>query len=103
MAVVVAPLADVKGERCFPGDAEAFYPRSWNNKDAHTGEVRFDMIFGERGEKKFGAPYLLARRDDLHSALHCAVPDEFIRRGHKLTALQRETDGVKLSSPMTRR
>jgi hypothetical protein len=29
---------------------ESFYPRSWNNKDYDTGEVRFDMIFGERAE-----------------------------------------------------
>lgn len=77
--------------------AEAFYPRSWNNKDAYTGEVRFDMIFGETAERKFGAPYLLAHRGDLHSALHSAVPDEFIRRGHKLTGLVQTSDGVELS------
>jgi salicylate hydroxylase/6-hydroxynicotinate 3-monooxygenase len=26
--------------------ASAFYPRSWNNREYDTGEVRFDMIFG---------------------------------------------------------
>jgi 6-hydroxynicotinate 3-monooxygenase len=57
--------------------SEAFYPRSWNNKDWRTGEIRFDMIFGETAEKKFGAPYLLAHRGDLHSALASAVPDEW--------------------------
>ena len=41
---------------------QSFYPRSWNNRDWRTGEVKFDMIFGESAEQKFGAPYLLAHR-----------------------------------------
>src|SRR4051794_14312680 len=32
---------------------QSFYPRSWNNRDWKTGEVKFDMIFGERAEAKF--------------------------------------------------
>src|SRR2546429_282545 len=55
---------------------QSFYPRSWNNRDWRTGEVKFDMIFGESAEQKFGAPYLLAHRGDLHAALAGAVPDE---------------------------
>src|SRR5260370_35250072 len=47
----------------------SFYPRSWNNRDWRTGEVKFDMIFGETAEQKFGAPYLLAHRGDLQHAL----------------------------------
>jgi 6-hydroxynicotinate 3-monooxygenase len=42
--------------------AAAFYPRSWNNRNFDTGEIRFDMIFGETAEKRYGAPYLLAHR-----------------------------------------
>jgi salicylate hydroxylase/6-hydroxynicotinate 3-monooxygenase len=59
--------------------AQSFYPRSWNNRDWRTGEIKFDMIFGESAEQKFGAPYLLAHRGDLHAALASAVPDECIR------------------------
>ncbi len=29
--------------------ASAFYPRSWNNREYDTGEVRFDMVFGRIG------------------------------------------------------
>ncbi len=76
---------------------EAFYPRSWNNKDWRTGEVRFDMIFGESAEEKFGAPYLLGHRGDLHSALASAVPSEHIRLNHKLTGLDQNGEGVALS------
>ena len=41
--------------------SETFYPRSWNNRDWRTGEVLFDMLFGQPAEDKYGAPYLLAR------------------------------------------
>jgi salicylate hydroxylase/6-hydroxynicotinate 3-monooxygenase len=77
--------------------SEAFYPRSWNNRDWRTGQIRFDMIFGESAEEKYGAPYLLAHRGDLHSALASVVPDECIKLDHKLTGMNENADGVKLT------
>jgi salicylate hydroxylase/6-hydroxynicotinate 3-monooxygenase len=77
--------------------AAAFYPRSWNNKDWRTGEVRFDQIFGPSAEEKFGAPYLLAHRGDLHQALVEAVPAESLRLSHPLVGLDESADGVRLS------
>jgi 6-hydroxynicotinate 3-monooxygenase len=77
--------------------AQSFYPRSWNNRDWKTGDVKFDMIFGESAEQKFGAPYLLAHRGDLHAALASAVPGECVRLNHKLTGLDEVADGVRLS------
>jgi len=77
--------------------AQSFYPRSWNNRDWRTGEVRFDMIFGETAERKFGAPYLLAHRGDLHAALASAVPDECIKLNHKLVGLDETGDGPRLT------
>jgi 6-hydroxynicotinate 3-monooxygenase len=77
--------------------AAAFYPRSWNNKEWDTGDVRFDMIFGEAAEERFGAPYLLGHRGDLHAALASIVPKTILRLDHKLTALEvLPDDGVKL-------
>ncbi len=76
---------------------QSFYPRSWNNRDWQTGEVKFDMIFGETAEQKFGAPYLLAHRGDLHAALASAVPDECIKLSHKLVGLDETGCGVRLS------
>jgi 6-hydroxynicotinate 3-monooxygenase len=78
--------------------AAAFYPRSWNNRDFDTGEIRFDMIFGETAEKRYGAPYLLAHRGDLHAALTSVVPENVLRLDHQLVSLERRTDGsVRLS------
>jgi 6-hydroxynicotinate 3-monooxygenase len=76
---------------------QSFYPRSWNNRDWRTGEVMFDMIFGETAEQKFGAPYLLAHRGDLHAALASAVPDECIKLNHRLVGLDEADCGVRLS------
>ena len=73
--------------------AGAFYPRSWNNKDFDTGKVRFDMIFGEAAEERYGAPYLLAHRGDLHAALASAVPDDVLRLDHQLVSLEERADG----------
>src|SRR6201991_3053956 len=75
----------------------SFYPRSWNNRDWKSGDIKFDMIFGESAEEKFGAPYLLAHRGDLHAALASAVPDEVVRLNHKLVGLDEISDGVRLS------
>src|SRR6185437_15205620 len=75
----------------------SFYPRSWNNRDWKSGDVKFDMIFGESAEEKFGAPYLLAHRGDLHAALASAVPEECVRLSHKLTGLDETGDGVRLT------
>lgn len=77
--------------------SQSFYPRSWNNRDWRTGEIKFDMIFGESAEQKFGAPYLLAHRGDLHAALASAVPEECVRLNHKLVGLDEVADGVRLT------
>lgn len=77
--------------------SQSFYPRSWNNRDWRTGEVKFDMIFGESAEQKFGAPYLLAHRGDLHAVLASVVPDACIRLNHKLAGLDETGDGVRLT------
>jgi 6-hydroxynicotinate 3-monooxygenase len=76
---------------------QSFYPRSWNNRDWRTGEVKNDMIFGETAERRFGAAYLLAHRGDLHAALASIVPDDCIRLDHRLVGLDETADGVRLS------
>src|SRR5215467_1130717 len=65
--------------------SQSFYPRSWNNRDWRTGEA------------KFGAPYLLAHRGDLHAALASAVPEECVRLNHRLVGLDETAEGVRLS------
>jgi len=52
---------------------------------------------GESAEQKFGAPYLLAHRGDLHAALASAVPDQCVRLNHKLVGLDETGEGVRLT------
>jgi 6-hydroxynicotinate 3-monooxygenase len=76
----------------------AFYPRSWNNREYDSGDVRFDMIFGESAEQRYGAPYLLGHRGDLHSALASVVPAELIHLDHRVVGIDQRPDrGVKLT------
>jgi 6-hydroxynicotinate 3-monooxygenase len=78
--------------------ASAFYPRSWNNRECDSGDVRFDMIFGEAAEQRYGAPYLLGHRGDLHAALASAVPDEAIHLDHRVVGIEQRPDhGVSLT------
>jgi salicylate hydroxylase/6-hydroxynicotinate 3-monooxygenase len=78
--------------------ADTFYPRSWNNRDWKSGEVLFDMLFGSPAEGKYGAPYLLAHRGDLHAALVGAVPPEHVKLDHRLCGIEQKADGaVRLS------
>lgn len=77
--------------------AQTFYPRSWNNRDWRTGEVMFDMIFGPTAEEKYGAPYLLAHRGDLHEALASIVPAEVIRLDHRLVGVESTSGDVRLA------
>lgn len=74
--------------------ADTFYPRSWNNRDWKSGEILFDMLFGPPAEQKYGAPYLLAHRGDLHSALASAVPPGHIKLDHRLTGIEQKPDGT---------
>ena len=77
---------------------DTFYPRSWSNRDWKSGEVLFDITFGPSAESKYGAPYLLAHRGDLHAALASAVPEEVVRLEHRLTGLEATASGgVRLS------
>src|ERR1700733_3487490 len=77
---------------------EAFYPRSCNNREFNTGEVRFDMVFGPSAEERYGAPYLLGHRGDLHAALASAVPADVLHLDHKLIGIaERRHRSVELT------
>jgi 6-hydroxynicotinate 3-monooxygenase len=73
--------------------AATFYPRSWNNKNFDTGEVRFDMLLGPVAEERYGAPYLLGHRGDLHSALLGTLPSGALRLHHQLKSFEQRGDG----------
>jgi salicylate hydroxylase/6-hydroxynicotinate 3-monooxygenase len=80
-----------------PGLRElAFYPPAWSHRVWDTGEHLADLTFGAEAEARYGAPYLLMHRGDLHAALVSAVPSELIALDHKLVGLERDGAGVTL-------
>lgn len=65
----------------------AFQPRSWSNRAWDTGEDLGELQFAD-AENRYGAPYLLLHRGDLHAALHSAVPSDRIHFNKKLEGLE---------------
>src|SRR5215218_7827041 len=76
--------------------ATAFQPHSWTNRDWDTGKLTNELPLGADAEAKYGAPYLLMHRGDLHEALASRVPRERIALDKKLTELDWRSGGVTL-------
>src|SRR3954470_2725440 len=68
--------------------ATAFQPQSWTNRDWDTGTLTNELPLGAEAEAKYGAPYLLMHRGDLHEALASRVPAEHIALDKKLGDLE---------------
>jgi salicylate hydroxylase/6-hydroxynicotinate 3-monooxygenase len=73
----------------------AFQPRSWDNRVWDTGERLSELNFAD-AESRYGAPYLLMHRADLHAALLSAVPARRIAFNKKLVGLDRNGAGIDL-------
>jgi 6-hydroxynicotinate 3-monooxygenase len=74
----------------------AFQPQSWNNREWDTGAVKYELPLGSSFERRYGAPYLLMHRGDLHAALCSAVPAAGIERGKTLVGLEQDGAGVSM-------
>lgn len=73
-----------------------FQPHTWSNREWDNGAMRFELPLGDTAEEKYGAPYMLMHRGDLHSALATRVPDDLIVRGKKLVDFDQNESGVTL-------
>jgi salicylate hydroxylase/6-hydroxynicotinate 3-monooxygenase len=74
----------------------AFRPDHQLSRDWDTGHINLDYPFGDLVEKKYGAPYLLMHRGDLHALLASIVPPDKIKRGRKLVDFRQSGAGVEL-------
>ena len=54
----------------------AFQPAAALNRQSDTGELLWERAMGASSEARYGAPYLVLHRGDLHAVLASAVPDE---------------------------
>ena len=74
----------------------AFQPRYWLNREWDTGTPTNELRLGSHVEERFGAPYLLLHRGDLHAALASIVPSEVIHLNKKLVGLEQTHASVTL-------
>jgi salicylate hydroxylase/6-hydroxynicotinate 3-monooxygenase len=72
----------------------AFQPAAALNRDSVSGEVLWERGMGAESEARYGAPYLVLHRGDLHATLLSAVPAEVIRLGHRLVGLEQMASGA---------
>jgi 6-hydroxynicotinate 3-monooxygenase len=75
---------------------EAYAPQAWVARDWNSGEYLSELTFGAEAERRYGAPYLLMHRGDLHAALAAAVPPEHIVFNKKLVGFDRKGAGLDL-------
>ncbi len=75
----------------------AFQPRYARNRECGTGALTNQYPLGDDAEQRFGAPYLLLHRGDLHTALASIVPRAIIHLNRRLVGLDRSRAGVTLS------
>jgi len=73
-----------------------FAPPAWSHRVWDSGEHLSDLTFGAEAEHRYGAPYLLLHRGDLHAAILSAVPTAAVRFDKKLIGIDRGPTGVNL-------
>jgi salicylate hydroxylase/6-hydroxynicotinate 3-monooxygenase len=76
--------------------AIAFEPRAGLNREHASGALTNELPMAGLIESKYGAPFLLMHRADLHAALARKVPPGVIRFGQKLAGWRRQADKIVL-------
>lgn len=77
--------------------ARAFQPDTNRSRDYDTGAVTNTQTLGAEIEARYGAPYLLMHRGDLHAALAGLVPPEIIHLDQKLEGLSQRGTSVTMT------
>ena len=72
--------------------APAGISREWD-----TGKLTNELELGEAIEQRYGAPYLLLHRADLHAIIESVLPPGIVRFGHKLVGIDQVRAGVMLA------
>ncbi|WP_281884992.1 FAD-dependent monooxygenase [Paenibacillus sp. YYML68] len=71
-------------------------PKTFTSQDAHTGDVMAELILGDAGIEKFGAPYLTVHRGDFHAVMVQAIRPGTLSFGKRLKMLADDGNGVSL-------
>ena len=77
--------------------AIAFEPSVGLNRNSDTGAVTNELPIAKSMQERYGTPYLLLHRADLHAALAALVPGSILHLNKKLVGLAQDQDGVSLT------
>jgi 6-hydroxynicotinate 3-monooxygenase len=77
--------------------ALAFQPDVNNSRDYDSGAPTNSQTLGAAVEQRYGAPYLLMHRGDLHAAIAGVVPSDIIHLDHKLEGLSQRGSTVTMT------
>lgn len=69
-------------------EAVAYSPSHMGNREWDTGAPTFSLPLGADAESRYGAPYFMLHRGDLHQALQEAVPTEVVRLRSRLVTVE---------------
>lgn len=72
--------------------APAGISREWD-----SGKVTNELELGEAIEQRYGAPYLLLHRADLHAIIESVLPAGLVQFSRKLVGLEPDAHGVTLA------
>lgn len=78
-------------------ERRAFQPAAMLSRDAATAEVTNELRLGEAVRERYGEPYLLMHRADLHDALVAALPSDAIVCNKRLTAVKQTPSAVRFT------
>jgi salicylate hydroxylase/6-hydroxynicotinate 3-monooxygenase len=73
-----------------------FAPERSISRDGLSGKVTADHPLGPEVERRYGAPFLMIHRGDLHAALASTLPAPSIKLGKRLTAIELHVRSVRL-------
>ncbi|MGH3280431.1 MAG: FAD-dependent monooxygenase [Trebonia sp.] len=74
----------------------AYSPATLSNREWDTGALTFELPVGSTAVQRYGAPYYLLHRGDLHELLQRRVKAQAIRLGSRLVSLTERRDGAEL-------
>lgn len=74
----------------------AFQPGSWMNREWDSGRMKYELPLGAESEARYGAPYLLLHRGDLHAALFSTVATQLIHMNKRLVGFDATDSGISM-------
>lgn len=77
--------------------AQAYLPDSTTSREWNSGDISYRHTLGEDAANKYGAPYELWHRGDLHAALTRLVPSSIVQMGKRLVNLDVGPSGITLA------